>query len=430
MDLKLQLKNKLDQQSLLVKAAVDAGRAMSEDEQKQFDTLESEIKNFEKTIEAQEKVAKAQAAAQQPAPGSSIIVPDKPFAQAKNPDDKKWKTLGEYLQAVNKAYSPGGYVDNRLTMHNAATGMSEGLSSEGGFLLDNQFIDGLQQAMTAESQLAKLIKMIPIGDNTNRLKALGVDENSRANGSRWGGVQAYWVSEADTVAASKPKFRDIDLKLEKLMALCYVTDELLNDATALEAIVRQAYAEEMAFKVDDAILNGDGVGKPTGILNSGALITQNKEAGQAADTIVHANITKMWQHMLARSRGNAYWFINQECESQLTDMTFTSAGNTMLSPYAKEYIEKGTIKNRPVIPLEQSAALGDIGDIVLADPKQYLGIDKTKAQTDVSIHVRFIYDEQVFRFIYRFNGQTYRTAPITPYKGANTLSSFIALQAR
>jgi HK97 family phage major capsid protein len=426
MDLKLQLKNKLDQQSLLVKSAVDAGRAMTEDEQKQFDTLETEIKNLEKTIEAQEKIAKAQAAAQQPASGSKIFVPAVP----KNHDEKKWKNLGEYLQAVRNAYKPGGFIDNRLSVQNAASGMGEGISSEGGFLLDAQFIDGLQSTMNAQSVLAKLIKMIPIGDNTNRLKALGVDENSRANGSRWGGVQAYWAGEADTVAASKPKFRDIDIKLEKLIALCYVTDELMQDSTALEAIITQAYAEEMSFKVDDAILNGDGVGKPIGILNSGALVTQNKESGQAAGTIVHANITKMWQRLIARSRSNAVWLINQEAEGQLTDMTFTSGGNTMMSPYALEYTEKGTIKGRPVYTIEQAAGLGSVGDIVLADPTQYLGIDKTKAQTDVSIHVRFLYDEQVFRFIYRFNGQTYRTAPVQPYKGSNTLSSFVALQAR
>jgi HK97 family phage major capsid protein len=426
MGLKLMLKNKLDQQSLLVKGAVDASRAMTTEEQTQFDTLETEIKNLEKTIEAEEKVAKAQAAAQQPAPNSRIIVPAVP----KNPDDKKWKNMGEYLQAVSNAYKPNGSIDNRLTFQNAGTGLNAGVSSEGGFLLDNQFIDGLQQAMTAESQLAKLIRAIPIGDNTNRLKTLGVDENSRANGSRWGGVQAYWVAEADTVTGSKPKFRDIDMKLEKLMALCYTTDELLQDATALEAIIKQAYAEEMAFKVDDAILNGDGVGKPTGIMNSGALITQNKEAGQAAGSIVHGNITKMWQRLVARSRSNAIWLINQECEGQLTDMTFTSGGNTMLSPYAKEYVEKGTIKGRPVQTIEQAQGLGTVGDIVLADPSQYIGIDKTKAQSDVSIHVRYLYDESVFRFIYRFNGQTYRTAPIAPFKGSTTLSNFVALQAR
>ena len=57
-------------------------------------------------------------------------------------------------------------------------------------------------------------------------------------------------------------------------------------------------------------------------------------------------------------------------------------------------------------------------------------INKEYATADVSIHVRFLYDEQVFRFIYKFNGTPYRNKPITPYKGANTLSPFVALADR
>jgi HK97 family phage major capsid protein len=195
MNFREMLKNKLDAQAAIVKAAIAAGRAMTEDEQKQYDDLEVEIKNLERTIEAQEKIEKQQAAANIPA--TPVI-----YATPKNPDEKKWNSLGEYLQAVSNAAKPNAKIDNRLGFMNAASGLNEGIASEGGFLLDSQFVAGLQEAMTAESVLAKLIRMIPIGDDTNRLKALGVAENSRANGSRWGGVQAYWLSEADTVTAS------------------------------------------------------------------------------------------------------------------------------------------------------------------------------------------------------------------------------------
>lgn len=114
--------------------------------------------------------------------------------------------------------SPGGRMDNRLTYQNSATGLNESIASEGGFLLENEFINDLFESMMAQSQVANRIRMIPIGANTNRLRALGIDENSRANGSRWGGVQAYWVAEAETAAQSKPKFREIEMSLQKLLA--------------------------------------------------------------------------------------------------------------------------------------------------------------------------------------------------------------------
>ena len=125
------------------------------------------------------------------------------------------------------------------------------------------------------------------------MKINAVDEDSRANGSRWGGVQTYWEGEADELTGSKPKFRQLELSLKKLTGLCYATDELLQDAAALEAVIRQAFAEEFGFKIDDAILDGSGEGEPLGILNSGAIVKVEKEKDQT-DTITVENLIKMW----------------------------------------------------------------------------------------------------------------------------------------
>jgi hypothetical protein len=51
-------------------------------------------------------------------------------------------------------------------------------------------------------------------------------------------------------------------------------------------------------------------------------------------------------------------------------------------------------------------------------------------QRAVSVHVRFLYDEQVFKFTYRVDGQPIWSSALTPFKGSNTLSPFVALQTR
>ena len=391
----------------------------------------SEIKAHKAKIEVQKEIDSLEEERQKQA---QIPVNEPIYAKPKDPDEKKWKGgMGEFLQAVAAASSPGGRMDNRLIYQNSATGLNESVTSEGGFMLDNDFIQGLFDAMMAESQVANRIRMIPIGANTNRLRALGIDETSRANGSRWGGVQAYWVAEAETVTQSKPKFREIDMALQKLLALCYVTDDLLQDATALEAIVKQAYADEMSFKIDDAVINGTGVGMPLGILNSSALVSSAKESGQTAGIIKYENILKMWSSMPARLRANAVWYINQEIEPQLYTMALnigTGGAPVFLPSGGASSSQYSTLLNRPIIPIEQCSPLGKKGDIILADPTQYIGIDKKAPTADVSIHVRFLYDEQVFRFIYKFNGAPYRNKPITPYKGANSLSPFVTLADR
>lgn len=421
------LKAKLSEQEALVKAALDEKRAMTEAEQEKFNALQAEIESLEKSIEAAEKLEAQQAKLNTP-------VNQPVFAQPKpNPDDNRFSSLGEQLRAVIQAARPGGSIDQRLTVKAAASGMSEGVPSDGGFLVQQDFVAELLKRTYETGVLASRCRRIPISTNANGLKMNAVDESSRANGSRWGGVQAYWENEADAATGSKPKFRPMELSLKKLLGLCYATDELLQDAAALESVIMQAFAEEFAFKVDDAIFRGTGAGQPLGILSSNALIAVAKEAGQAADTIVAENIMKMWSRMWARSRQNAIWLINQEDEVQLGQLSmpigtggmpvYMPAGGLSQTPYSSLY-------GRPVIPIEQASALGDLGDIALVDLSQYLLIDKGGINTAASIHVRFLYDESVFRFVYRVDGQPIWSTALTPYKGASTLSPFVALAAR
>ena len=329
--------------------------------------------------------------------------------------------------AAYRASMPGGQVDNRLTTR-AASGLNESNPSDGGFLVQQDFVSELLKRTYETGILASKVKKIPISTSANGLKINAVDEDSRANGSRFGGVQTYWEGEADKLAGSKPKFRVLELSLKKLTGLCYATDELLQDTASLESVIRQAFAEEFGFKIDDAILTGTGAGEPLGILNSSSLVTVAKESNQA-EKITVENLIKMWNRVWSRSRNNAVWFINQEIEPYLytlkigTTPVYVPAGGLSEKPY-------GTLFGRPVIPLEQCSALGEVGDIILADLNQYLLIDKGGINAQSSIHVRFLYDENVFRFIYRVDGQPIWNKPLTPYKGTATQSPFVALAKR
>jgi len=222
----------------------------------------------------------------------------------------------------------------------------------------------------------------------------------------------------------------MELQLRKLTGLCYVTDELLQDAVALESVLKQGFAEEFGFKMDDAILNGSGNGEPLGILKCGGLVTVAKETGQpVAEKLNVENLVKMWSRLWGRSRANSVWYINQELEPHLITLTindvpvYIPAGGLSSTPYA-------TLFGRPVLPLEQCNAAGEVGDIVLADLSQYLLIDKGGINAASSIHVRFLYDENVFRFIYRVDGQPVWNKTLAPYKGSATVSPYVTLARR
>lgn len=346
-----------------------------------------------------------------------------------------FKSLGEQLQSI-AGVALTGREDNRLQWQNLtpATGAAvAGVPSDGGYLIQKDFASELVTRMNEMGQVKSRVRTIGIGPNSDGLRIPAINETSRATGSRWGGVQVYWGAEADSATAKKPQFRIMELELKDLIGLAYVTNRLLQDASAVQSVFMQAFSEEMNFMIEDSLINGSGAGMPLGLLNSGATVSVTKETGQAAATIVFENVQKMFARLWARSRANAIWLINQDIEPQLNSMSIGvgAAGQpAYLPPGGLSVAPYGTLLGRPVIPVEYCATLGTVGDIILADLSQMLAIEKGGMQADSSIHVRFITNEQTFRFIYRFDAQPIWNSALTPYKGSATQSPFITLATR
>jgi HK97 family phage major capsid protein len=391
-----------------------------------FDTIE-DLNKIIATMERQERMSKFLEA-----PAGAVTVQHGTQKSPETRDKDKFSNLGQQLAAVMVAGRPGGSVDPRL--FNAATGLNETVQSDGGFLVQQDFTNELLQEVFQTGILAPKCRRIQISANSNSMKINGVDETSRVS-TRSGGIVGYWKDEAAQKTASKPKFRQIELNLKKLIGLCYATDELLADAGALESFIKSAFVSEFGFLLDDAIINGTGAGQPLGILNSGCLVSVDKETGQKAKTILAENIIEMDRRLFASSGANAVWLINQNIKRQLYTMSlavgtggipvYMPAGGLSGAPY-------GQLLAKPVIPIEQCATLGTVGDIILADLGGYILAEKGGIQADMSIHVQFIYDESVFRFVMRVDGQPVRASALTPYKGtaSDTQSHFVALATR
>jgi HK97 family phage major capsid protein len=352
-------------------------------------------------------------------------------AEAPNGAKKPWESFGEQLSAVAQfSRTQGRVADDRL--YAAALGANESTPAEGGFLVAPEFTSDLIKRTYEVGEISSRCASMEM--KSNRVIVNAVDEDSRVDGSRWGGLQAFWLNEAGTYTPSKPKFRQMQFIANKLTGLMYATDEQLEDSTALGSYANDAFPKEFAFKIDDAVFNGTGAGQPLGVLNSGAVIAVAAEGGQATATIVTNNILKMWARLFATSRKTACWLVNQDVEPQLYPLTlgtgtavqllYMPAGTTNNpGPYAK-------LMGRDVIPVEQCATLGTQGDIVLADFQQYVLAKKAEMKADTSIHVAFLTGEQAFRFQLRVDGQPTWKKPLTPKNGANTLSAFISLATR
>lgn len=347
-----------------------------------------------------------------------------------NAAERPFATNLEFFQAVRMAGMPTAsreQWDPRL--HRLALGSNESTPSEGGFLVQTGESAELFQRSYEVGTLARYARALPISSNSNGTKINGVDESSRATGSRYGGVRGYWASEASTVTAATPKFRQIKFELNKLFALAYATEEVLADAVQLASFIRSTVPQEIAFLRDVAIFSGTGAGQPLGILTSDAKVSVAKETSQTAATINATNLAKMLARMWAPSLPNARWFFNQECQSQLPLLTVGDQP-VYLPPNGLAGAPNGLLFGRPIEYIEQCEALGTQGDVMLADMSQYGLATKAEINAQESMHVRFVYDEMCFRFTLRTDGRPMWNTALTPFKGSATQSPFVFLDTR
>jgi HK97 family phage major capsid protein len=341
-----------------------------------------------------------------------------------------FKNFGDFASKVMAGSNPTApKVDPRLIVDAPTTYGNEGVGADGGFSVPSEFRNEIMKLVEAEDELMGMTEQLNTSGNSMTLPK---DETTPWQDS--GGIQSYWEGEASQMTQSKPDLGENLMKLKKLTTLVPITEEMSEDSATIESYLRGKVPEKMAFKINDAIINGTGAGMPLGIINSAALISVAKESGQTADTIVFENIVNMWARMYAPCRRNAVWLINQDIEPQLDTMAFPTAatalpmymppGGLADSPYAR-------LKGRPVIATQACQTLGDLGDIMLVDLKKYMTIKKAMGiKSDVSMHLWFDYATLAFRFIMRLDGQPTYTAPIDPKNGTNTLSPFVSLAAR
>jgi HK97 family phage major capsid protein len=429
--------------------------------QEDFDKLSGDVKSLTENVNAL-----VTALADKPAEKKAGAITDVKDEADRALEANPFPTFGNFLKAVVDADSTGGAFDKRLhplkstdagdeygysigqalgaeavgSVSNAKafrkaapTGLGESSGPSGGYLVDSDRAPGILSRVYESGQLLSRVAMDTVSANANGMTYYAEDETSRVAGSRRGGVRAYWVAENSAITASSPTFRVMDLKLRKVAGLVYATDEQLADTSALESYIMRILPEELRFVVEDAIVRGLGTGQPTGILNENATVSVAKESGQSAATLVAENISKMWARMWTSSKRNAIWLVNQDVTPQLDQLNFAvgtggalvymPAGGLSGSPF-------GMLKGRPVIEHESCSTLGTVGDILLIDPMEYQMIEKGGIESASSIHVRFTQGEQVFRFIWRVDGQAMWSAALTPFQGSNTVSPFISLATR
>lgn len=188
--------------------------------------------------------------------------------KADNEDVKSFRAKGEYKSAMIGAL--------RSNFRNVSNVLQEGIDADGGYLVPEEYDSRLIDVLEEENIMRKLgTKIATSGQHKINIAATK--------------PAALWIEEGGSLTFGDAAFDQIYLDAFKLHVAIKVTEELLYDnAFGLENYIIAQFGRALSNAEEDAFLNGDGNGKPTGIFAAtGGGTVANTTAAIAADDMIN-----------------------------------------------------------------------------------------------------------------------------------------------
>jgi len=232
------------------KALLDTKRGndglLSAEDVATYEKMENDVVALGKEIDRLERQVALDAELNKPI---SEPITAKPNAQ--NAEVKTGRSSDEYKQAfwnVMRSKSPRYDVVNALQV---------GTDSEGGYLVPDEFEGRLIQKLTENNVIRSLCNVIQTSYGERKIPVVASEG------------AADWVDEEGSYPLSDDSFAQITLDAYKVATMIKVSEELLADSFFnIESYVSEQFGKRIGDAEESAFLTGNGVRKPTGILNA------------------------------------------------------------------------------------------------------------------------------------------------------------------
>lgn len=253
-----------------------------------------------------------------------------------------------------------------------STAMNTNVSEEGGFVINSVISQDIIKAIKDRSDVYSFFNGTSIKGNYKIPKKV-------TDGT------AEWVDENPSTdpTANIANLGMVELGQNRLYRESAITQQMVNvEGVNLEGFVIEDVADSMDDAVEDAMFNGDGQKKPTGIISG--IKNANKISLATRGEITLAELKKAKSKIKQSVIKNAKWFMNSET-FLLIDLLEDKNGRGLLQPDPSQptgYILLGL----PVSLTDALATPNDSGAkclIVLATPRAY----HTNTQESLKIYV-------------------------------------------
>lgn len=275
------------------KAFLDAKRGqdgmLSAEDTATYDKMEADVVALGKEIERLERQASIDA---ELAKATSTPIATKPGMGGKAPEEKTGRASDEYKGSfwnAMRAKAPSAAVYNALQV---------GTDSEGGYLVPDEFEHTLIEALEEENVFRTLAKIINTSSGDRKIPVVATKG------------EASWIDEEGLYQEDDDAFTQVSIGAYKLGTMIKVSEELLNDsAFDLESYISKEFARRIGAREEDSFFNGDGTGKPLGILAASGGAEIGVKAASAT-AITADEIIDLFYSLKSPYRKKAVWVLN------------------------------------------------------------------------------------------------------------------------
>lgn len=428
----------------------DAGK-MTEEQATAFDAIKAEIESLEtdlaRAVGHDEMKARLSSAPPPPAtlnqPGTAPAATPGLDVHTAVDETCGFVNMGEYAQCVHRAqkgmqtgrdlfdprikamYEEFGSAVGTLDPQGAPTNVHVESGEDEGLMVPPEFRKEIWTLIMDGEDVLSMMK--PETTSSNQV-AIVRDQSTPWDAT---GIQTRWEGEAKQLTASKLATKGDLVRLHKHFAFVNASDELIEDAPLLNSRLMVMAPQAINWNVSEAIVNGDGAGKPLGWAQSDARVVIDKEVGQTKETINADNVSKMYAAMWPAGHRDSFWMIGPNSLPQF--FTMTLGDKPIWVPPDKSFQDApgGFLFGRPIRINQHANTVGSEGDIHYVSPTGYYSTVKAGGiRMDSSIHLFFDFGVQSFRWQVRVGGQPFASTTIAQDKSADPLSHFVVLAVR
>ena len=277
---------------------------LSEEDTATYDKMEQDVMNLGKEIERLERQAAIDAELSK---ATSTPLTGKPGAKmGKDETEKTGRASDEYKGSFWNA------MRVKAPMPSVLNALQEGTDSEGGYLVPDEFERTLVEALEEENVFRTLAHVIKTSSGDRKIPVVA------SKGS------ASWVDEEGAYQESDDAFSQVSIGAYKLGTMIKVSEELLADSVFdLEAYISKEFARRIGAREEESFFNGDGKGKPLGILAAAGGAEVGVTAASAT-AITADEVIDLFYSLKAPYRKNAVWLLNDATVKQIRKLKDTT----------------------------------------------------------------------------------------------------------